>query len=361
MLKPLVQFFRQHRVYRSLLFLVLVVYGILWAAGAFREEAPAHAPKAVQAYEHAEKAFEEKIRSAGDLSRYLEKNPALARQFEIVTSAIAIFLLIGTLFDVLLIFQPRWRFPVPPPAGCGTFAWNFWMLLKFSILFFSVSLLTSACTLAIRKWVLPGMSDNFHILLDTTLMDISCLLIIFYLVREEKGTWSELGLWIPGGKLLREVFYGIAGYFAALPAFMIVMVTAVLLAEFFHYEPPAHPLVNIFLEEAARSPLLLGFSIFLACVIGPFFEEVFFRGFCYPIIREKYGAGIAMVVTASLFAFIHESTFAFWPIFVLGLALAYVYEKRRNLIAPWVLHMVHNSLFIAYFFLMKAIVLKEGG
>jgi membrane protease YdiL (CAAX protease family) len=111
--------------------------------------------------------------------------------------------------------------------------------------------------------------------------------------------------------------------------------------------------VNVLLEEEQRSPWIVVYSVLLATFIAPILEEIFFRGFCYPIFKKKWGKNAGMIITSSFFAIIHNNTFAFWPIFVLGMALAYMYEKRRSLIAPMTLHLIHNTIFIGYFFLAK--------
>ena len=67
-----------------------------------------------------------------------------------------------------------------------------------------------------------------------------------------------------------------------------------------------------------------------------------------------------MVLSSVFFAVIHYNQFAFLPIFILGLSLAYLYEKRGSLLAPIALHIIHNTIFIGYFFLAKQIVLPGG-
>jgi uncharacterized protein len=111
------------------------------------------------------------------------------------------------------------------------------------------------------------------------------------------------------------------------------------------------------MEEGKRSPWLIGYSLLLACLIGPVVEELFFRGFLYPAIRKKIGMEWAAFASALLFALIHENSFAFLPIFVLGIALCYLYEKRKSLIACMSFHILHNSAFLFYFFLMKKVLL----
>lgn len=139
-----------------------------------------------------------------------------------------------------------------------------------------------------------------------------------------------------------------------------MLLVLILLANLFAYEPPPHPLVGIFLEEEKNNPVLVIYSIFLASIVGPFIEEIFFRGFCYPILKYKWGIKWAMLLTALFFALIHQNQFAFLPIFILGLSLAWLYEKRANLVAPITLHLIHNSFFLAYFFVAKKVILDVG-
>ena len=132
-------------------------------------------------------------------------------------------------------------------------------------------------------------------------------------------------------------------------------------AHFFSYEPPPHPLVTVFIKEKPVSSWLLILSLVVACVIGPAVEELFFRGFLYPALRKYIGRFSTLVVTAALFAALHENWFSFLPIFFLGLVLGYLYEKRGSLLSCMTLHMVHNTTFLIYFFLMKDILVASGG
>ena len=60
-----------------------------------------------------------------------------------------------------------------------------------------------------------------------------------------------------------------------------------------------------------------------------------------------------MFLTASFFSLIHQNAFAFLPVFILGMGLGYLYEKRGTLVPSIMLHVVHNTVFIGYFFLRR--------
>jgi hypothetical protein len=49
-------------------------------------------------------------------------------------------------------------------------------------------------------------------------------------------------------------------------------------------------------------------------------------------------------MSAALFSAIHLEPLAAVPLFVIGVALAYVYEKTDNLMAPIALHMLNNAV-----------------
>ena len=141
------------------------------------------------------------------------------------------------------------------------------------------------------------------------------------------------------------------------PLFLVVFLF--IAAQLFSYTPPVHPLVVILLEEE-QSPFLIGYSVILGVVIGPVLEEIFFRGFCYPIFKSKWGKWPGMILTSLFFALIHDNQFALLPIFALGMALVYVYEKRRSLVAPIVLHLTHNGFLMLYFFITKQMFAPRG-
>ncbi len=80
-----------------------------------------------------------------------------------------------------------------------------------------------------------------------------------------------------------------------------------------------------------------------AVVLAPLCEEVLFRGLLYPAFKKRIGTGLAMVLTALLFALVHWHLQTFPALFVLGLALAYVYERTGTLAAPITFHAIFNG------------------
>lgn len=85
--------------------------------------------------------------------------------------------------------------------------------------------------------------------------------------------------------------------------------------------------------------LILGFTI------TPVIEELFFRGFLYNALKTRTSLSIATIIQAAIFTFYHQyDLLASLTVFLLGIALAIIYEKRKNLLAPIFVHGLSNAL-----------------
>ena len=83
------------------------------------------------------------------------------------------------------------------------------------------------------------------------------------------------------------------------------------------------------------------FLFFLTgCIVAPFAEELFFRGLLYSWLRERMPVIAAVIVSSLLFAGMHGFIS---PVQLAGgLIFAGLYEWRRNVWAPYVVHAAGN-------------------
>lgn len=93
-------------------------------------------------------------------------------------------------------------------------------------------------------------------------------------------------------------------------------------------------------------------NLLLISIIGPIFEEIFFRKFL--IDRTiKYGARVSIILSAVIFGFFHGNISQLFYAFLLGGFFAYVYIKTGKIIYTIALHIIVNlmgsvvSLFVA--------------
>jgi membrane protease YdiL (CAAX protease family) len=93
-------------------------------------------------------------------------------------------------------------------------------------------------------------------------------------------------------------------------------------------------------------------------ILAPIAEEVFFRGVVFNAWLREGGRRWAYIGSAALFAVIHLSLVSLLPIFLLGLALAWVYERTGNLLAPIAMHATVNGISVALALLVRFDVVR---
>ncbi|MFW5879523.1 MAG: type II CAAX prenyl endopeptidase Rce1 family protein, partial [bacterium] len=110
---------------------------------------------------------------------------------------------------------------------------------------------------------------------------------------------------------------------------------------------------NLF--ENATTVSLIG-NLFLFALIPAITEEILFRGIIFKGLRYQYSFLVSSSVSAILFGIIHFSLFKWGHTFILGLILAYIYEKK-GMYSAIVFHLFFNAfaLMAAHFNLINII------
>jgi hypothetical protein len=77
-------------------------------------------------------------------------------------------------------------------------------------------------------------------------------------------------------------------------------------------------------------------------------EELFFRGFLYPVLARSTGMPIAVLLTAVAFALLHGAQLGFsWGpvlvIFLVGIVLTVVRARKNSVAASVLIHMAYNG------------------
>jgi CAAX protease family protein len=84
-------------------------------------------------------------------------------------------------------------------------------------------------------------------------------------------------------------------------------------------------------------------TLFLFAPIG---EEMFFRGFLYRALRQRLDVTPAVLISAAAFGAAHVYPLVIPVIFVDGVILALLYEKRRSLLACIAAHAANNLIIL---------------
>ncbi len=84
--------------------------------------------------------------------------------------------------------------------------------------------------------------------------------------------------------------------------------------------------------------------LFFGFTLGPFCEEVFFRGFLYNALKTRTSLAVATLIQGGFFGILHyPNLLNAFTVFLLGIALAIVYEKRKSLISAMFVHGMKNA------------------
>jgi membrane protease YdiL (CAAX protease family) len=111
-------------------------------------------------------------------------------------------------------------------------------------------------------------------------------------------------------------------------------------------------LVPIFAELSSPWWLLLA-----GIVVAPVVEELFFRGFVYAGLAQRYSWRKAAIISSALFALIHLQLTAVLPIFILGYIFAYLYRRSGSIWPAVLMHVSTNALGLGAAYLLSRITL----
>jgi len=190
-------------------------------------------------------------------------------------------------------------------------------------------------------------------LLINVVMDGVAVIILFYwLHRRYRQKISALGLSFKN--LVMDFKNALFYYLGFLPILFTLIYTGIMLAHKVQAPSPPEPLIYFLLFEKNR--LLLSLVVGFIVIIGPFAEELFFRGLFYNALKKSIGVSQAMVVTSIIFAVLHMNFLGFLPIFGLALLFVIMYEKNGSLKLPIFLHMIHNGFLVVIILFMRAVI-----
>jgi len=166
------------------------------------------------------------------------------------------------------------------------------------------------------------------------------LLIVGYLFVYRTNALAALPSF-PGRDPIPAIVAGLGwGVLAWIGSTIVLFLVSELLARIGR-PPPVGPAEQAI---ALLDPWLVTVAI---VVFAPIAEELFFRGIVFNAWLREAGRTWAYIGSAALFAAIHLSLESLLPIFLLGLALAWVYQRTGNLIAPITMHATVNGISVA--------------
>jgi len=184
---------------------------------------------------------------------------------------------------------------------------------------------------------IAGLVGTEYLLLITI-----CFLLMLRRVRTSKGRELRVLGWRCPRGLRNAVLWGVGGYGVYLVS--IVGITQLPPVLFGFAPTPAQMGIHLLGENTTLSTVIY---LVLLGLIAPVAEELLFRGFVYPALRNHLQVLPALLLSSMAFGLMHVNSPLNWQILVFGVVLGVLYERTRSVIPCVVCHALNNLLVFA--------------
>lgn len=185
-------------------------------------------------------------------------------------------------------------------------------------------------------------SEETELLLGAIVFGISLFAVPVLWVRFlHHQPVSALGL--SSRRPARDLLAGVGAGLALFLVTVIVVAPAVYaLIGLFSDDPVIPPSQPILPEEPSGGQIGLG--AVAALVVAPAAEEAFFRGFLFGGLRSRFRFPAAAAISGVVFGAFHVIPLLIPLMVFVGIALAYIYERRGSLLASIAAHSAFNVI-----------------
>jgi CAAX protease family protein len=109
--------------------------------------------------------------------------------------------------------------------------------------------------------------------------------------------------------------------------------------------------VEQYFRDAPSAYMMAAFGV----LVAPLAEELLFRGLLFPVFARSLGVKGGVVLTAFLFALIHQAqlSHAWAPLlllFIVGLVLTITRAVTNSVAASWIIHVGYNATLFAFLY-----------
>lgn len=204
-------------------------------------------------------------------------------------------------------------------------------------------------------------------LFDATWRVMAIVMVLVFATMACQGGARGMGL-KTGWAIGRGILIGLGAIAIAWPLVFLGSGISVMVEKaVFHHNAPQNSLLKA--AQHHPSPVVLALMVLSLCVLAPISEELFFRGLLQsylsqllanlrryfvapqtpapmspPAAIEPADRWGAIFMSSAVFAFAHGEPSAFVALFLLGVALGYVYERTGNLWTDITMHSAFNGV-----------------
>ena len=238
--------------------------------------------------------------------------------------------------------------PLPAPPPVENPVWTGWDVLQI-VLITMVSIVVLALLVGLVAQRLLFRDTPFVEVVRFPMISVVAQLLAYAVVLAfmvlivkrvpHRPFWQSVRWNWPGSMWGLFVICGATVYFALLGIGQLLPI-------------PKHLPIDQFFSTAREAAFLSIVSV----TIAPLMEELFFRGFLYPVLARRWGVGVGIFLTSALFGLLHGAQLGYsWAvliIFLVGVVLTVVRAVTKSVGASFLTHVGYNGtlsllLFIA--------------
>ncbi|MBP2649910.1 MAG: amino terminal protease self-immunity [Firmicutes bacterium] len=188
--------------------------------------------------------------------------------------------------------------------------------------------------LILVRFVYPSLFTANNTVIELT-DRLVVVLLVYLAVHQHHGfswqnwKWRDLGRNIGYGLSAGVVLLGVSVFSERLYSTTLALT------------PVQHPL--IMQVEAAASLEQLAVPLFLAGVAAPVAEEMLYRMFTFPVLKQRFGVFLGAIGSAAIFALFHFNAYWLAELLIVGTGLALLYYWSGSIISSIVAHSVINT------------------
>ncbi len=226
--------------------------------------------------------------------------------------------------------------PLPPAL------WGMGEVLGVAILSLNIDLVVGVI---LSRFALRFLRSAAGIIALTALLELLLLGLSIVVVKRYRKPLSALG--ISWGKVPRMVALGAGvGLAGAATALGLIYAWVYIVGLFIGRDQADAWLAGegskfTWMSLSGSPVQIAAMIVFVVGVLGPFAEEIFFRGLVFGALRAR-GIPLAVGVSALFFALLHGSVLRFPHVFLFGVAMAILYARTRTLLPGIAAHVVTN-------------------
>lgn len=180
-----------------------------------------------------------------------------------------------------------------------------------------------------------GPVGNFFL---AFLLQFLCLVGFTYLLAAglSRGSWRDLGVrWVSSSSFFR---YGLVG---GVGLTILILFLSIPIQ---YLQPQLEPQYFETMLRSTKDLSSIILILIVGTVLGPFSEELFYRGMLYPVCRRYLGPLWGAILAGTIFGVAHWDLWRTIPLAIGGIALCYFYEKTGSILVTTLAHGVWNGI-----------------